>query len=452
MQRNSVENNDYFRPLRAPEVPQAKLIEGKLVIDIDTIPKDDPYIDIYIPAWDVVLYDDLMTAYIDIDHYTSQVASNVKPKYLLKISINNISNGFHIAWYKVKDIYDNISYSSILKFYVINSKYSKYSEYPPLTFPQSVLVNGLTTLDYENLEATKGAIINVQYPSISAGQTVVVDWFGCDAAKIPVAETLYSTKMPVTASDAKAGSVSALIPLDFIAPIKANGTGFAIYRVYNSKSDLQGISHASEVRVLEQIRVPFYIDATQGAPTDDLKQPKWSSWVEATVTGPPGTSFQADISFGAEFLETQNTPYSAILNENGLARFRVRSSVSLVSITARIIDDPSISATTNATYFPHSFLSKNGIITYNYTDNIPADGLVPSIITLTVNPDDVKTLTTTVTGHALINGAYPSSHNITLGKDGMATVRIYNTTKEDVFVNISTDDGNDEADFVLNFH
>lgn len=449
MQKNPIDRKDCFRPLRAPELPQAKLIEGKLVLDFNTIRGDDPYIYVSIPHWEKVLATDKMTAYIDLDSSPPQFAKEYKPYYLLTISINNISNGFHIAWYKVEDTFYNTSYSYILKFYIINSKYS---EYPAPTFPQSVLVDSLTTLDYEKLELTKGAIVDVKYPSISAGQTVVVDWFGCDAAKIPATETLCSTKIPVTASDAKAGSVSALIPLDFIAPIKANGTGFAIYRVYNSKSDLQGISPASKVHVLEQIRVPFYIDATQGAPTDDLQQPKWSSWVEATVTGPPGTSFQADISFGAEFLETQNTPYSAILNEHGLARFRVRSSVSLVSITARIIDDPSVSATTNATYFPHPFLSKNGIITYNYTDNIPADGLVPSIITLTVNPDDIKTLTITVTGHALINGAYPSSHNITLGKDGMATVRIYNTTKEDVFVNISTDDGNDEADFFLSFH
>ncbi|MDR6433177.1 hypothetical protein [Brucella pseudogrignonensis] len=449
MYNNSVDKKDWFRPLPAPELPQAKLIEGKLVIDFDTIPEDDPYIDIFIPALTKPLDDDLMTAYIDIESSPSQITSKHKPKYLFKISINNISNGFHIAWYTVKDTYDNIAYSFILKFYIINSKFKSY---PAPTFPQSAIVNGRTTLDYENLEATQGAVIDVRYPSISEGQTVVVDWIGCDAATIPVPETLYSTKIPVAASDAKAGSVSTLIPLDFIAPIKVNGKGFATYTVYNSRSELQGISHASEVYVLEQIRVPFYIDATQGAPTDDLKQPKWNSWVVATLTGPPGTRFEADISFGAEFVGTQMTPYSAVLNQNGQARFRVRSSVSLVTITARISDQPSVSATTNAIYYPSPFSGTNGMITYNYTDNIPADGQTPSIITLTANQDDVKTLTITVTGHALINYVYPSSANITFGNDGTATVNIINKVKEQVLVRIFTDDGNKEAEFTINFH
>ncbi|MCL7999664.1 hypothetical protein M8994_15565 [Brucella sp. 21LCYQ03] len=450
MSKNTAGEKQWFQPLGAPKLPQAKMIDGKLTLDFSTIPDSESHIYVSIPHWKVVLETDKMTAYINIDSSASQFAENYRPSYLIKMPKDNISNGLNIAWYTVEDPLFNISCSHILKFYVINSEYDYY--YPAPTFPQSKMLDGFKTLDYSKLDATKGAIVDIKYPSMKADQTVVVDWMGFDSAKMPIPETRYQAKIPVREIDAQTNSIASIIPLNFIEPIKSSGTGFAIYRVDNAKSGLEGISQASEVRVVEQIIVPFYLHATTGAPTDDLKQPKWNSWAEATLTGPPGEGFEADITLGAQFVETAQTPYSSTLNKDGLARFRIRSTASLVKINARMVDNSSVTATTSTIFYPHPLSSINGIIAYNYTEHIPADGLVPSIITLSVDPDKINKIELTVTGSALINRVYHSSAKINIDKNGNATVSIYNNVKEMVLVNLITDDGTREAFFTINFY
>jgi hypothetical protein len=440
-----------YPSLRPPSLPQASVIDGKLTIDFETISDGDPYIYVSVPEWQKVFQTDKMTAYVDNHASPIQFGYQSQPFYLLKVSIKNIANGPHLTWYKVEDKYYNINYSYPLQFSVINSKYTGY---PAPSFPQSSIVDGVEVLEFENLEVTKGATIDIKYPLISEGDFVVVDWLGLSANNMFVPKTVYKSKLSISTKDVRNGMISTVIPLEYIEPINLNGMGIAIYNAYDGKMALKGISKPNHIRIVPQIIVPFNLESTQGAPVDNLTNPEWNSWVEATLSGPPGAEFKADLSSGASLLESPTLPYCSVIDAEGIARFRVRSTVSLVSITAMLTERPNISANTNAVFFPNPILSNGSLFSYNYTDNIPADGVVPSIITITADAEaDIKILKFTVTGSALINRVYNSSTQITIGNDGKATVRVYNSIKEKVIVRIFSDNNNGalEASFNLNF-
>ncbi|GGB12953.1 hypothetical protein GCM10011491_45890 [Brucella endophytica] len=364
---------------------------------------------------------------------------NVAGPYWVLCNPAHIPNGTYSVYDTITDSDGNCTTSPTASVTIAGSTASGA---PGPEFPDAI--NGI--LPYQVLSDQGYATIRARYGIIAVNDQVEFHWTGTNSLGFSVPGAKWdSQKLPVNQKDKDQGYIETQIPFDNIKVLGDLGTGTGTYTVYPQAGGAPIDSLPTEVLLSFADVKSVQVSASQYAPTlvpppPALWAPFAYNWV--SVFGAPGTTVRVYVTDGLSIVDAQGAKeYHPQLDQNGMAKFMVQSSVSS-GIVYAYLPGSTDRFTPHAylTYYTDPIDSQQEIIQgYNYTSGAPADNATFNMIYVLVDTSHAsKKLTVNITNSstATINGEYNPKVDVPLSSDGTAVIRIFDTIPESVNVTL----------------